>query len=165
MLAVNSWRKLHKLSRLELTLLAQALLLLPLTALCVRFFGFRRLYAAMAKLSRGDKCVAATVTQSQPRADAKCLTQAYAIARIVSLASWRGFYRANCLQQSLVLWWLLRRQGIETDLRIGVRKHEQRFEAHAWVEYLGIVLNDRNDVHQRFAPFAGAILPLKEQIL
>ena len=64
-------------------------------------------------------------------------------------------------RQSLALWWLLRRQGIASDLRLGMRKDASRFEAHAWVEYLGRVLNDRNDVHRRFAPFDRAIVPVQ----
>ncbi len=62
---------------------------------------------------------------------------------------------ANCLNQSVLLWWLLQRQNIESDLRFGVRHANEtgRFEAHAWVEYQGEVLNDRADVGQRFAPF------------
>jgi hypothetical protein len=60
---------------------------------------------------------------------------------------------ANCLKKSLVLWWLLRRQGIEGDLQIGVRHEQDKFEAHAWVEYEGVVLNDTQDVRSRFAMF------------
>ena len=45
------------------------------------------------------------------------------------------FFHTNCLEQSLVLWWLLRRRGIAADLRIGARKDSDRFEAHAWVEF------------------------------
>ncbi len=79
---------------------------------------------------------------------------------MVQIAARRGLYRANCLQQSLCLWWILQRQGISTDLRIGVRKGEQ-LDAHAWVEYRGTVLNDRPDIAQEFSPFTDIALPLK----
>jgi hypothetical protein len=55
---------------------------------------------------------------------------------------------------------LLRRRGIAGDLRIGVRKEAGRFEAHAWVELGGRVLNDNEDVGERFAAFGRAILPV-----
>jgi hypothetical protein len=54
---------------------------------------------------------------------------------------------------------LLGRHGIETDLRIGVRRALGQFEAHAWVELDGIALNDSNDVGQRYSPFDWAQVP------
>lgn len=144
-----SWRKFHQLSQLEQWLLLQALLLLPLAALALQLFGFRRLYTALTNLAPKHS----TPTQDQ----VKTLTQADATARIVRVATWHGIYHANCLQQSVVLWWLLRCQGIASDLRIGVRKQARKFEAHAWVEYLSFALNDSSDIHQRFFAFEGAI--------
>lgn len=154
MLIVSSWNKLNKISRAELQLLMQALLLLPMTALGIKFFGFKGLYEVMARWGsrynwKLNKMEIASV----------CTSQTDITARMVSIASRYGFYRPNCLQRSLVLWWLLRIQGIESDLRIGVRKEEGRFEAHAWVEYEGEILNDRRDIHQHFAAFSRAIGP------
>lgn len=148
MLAVNDWRKLKKLSRSEFALLVQALLLLPITAFCIKLFGFRRLYAAIAKYGQ------------TPYKLVPSKRDIYTIVGIVTLASKRSFYRPNCLQKSLVLWWLLRRQSIESELRIGVRKQDERLEAHAWIECQGYVLNDTNDVARRFLPFAAPILPM-----
>lgn len=164
MSAISSWQKLRKLSKAELTLLVWAIVLLPLTALSVKFFGFRRIYCAIAKLNRGNRYLSPMVEKSEERNESKCLTKAHTIARIVGIASQHGFYRANCLQKSLVIWWLLRREGIKNDLRIGVRKREEKLEAHAWVEYLGVVLNDRNDIYEQFAPFASAISPMGAKV-
>ena len=72
---------------------------------------------------------------------------------MVRLAANHGAYRANCLKQSLVIWWLLQRYGIESTLRIGVRKEAAVLEAHAWVECFGQPLNDGPDIQQRFFPF------------
>jgi Transglutaminase-like superfamily len=81
-------------------------------------------------------------------------------ARMVRAAADHGPFHGNCLRQSLALWWLLRRQGIDSELRIGVRKSGARFEAHAWIEWRGRALNERADLRQRFAafekPFLGA---------
>ena len=71
-------------------------------------------------------------------------------------------YYTTCLPQSLTLWWLLRRQGIESDLRFGARKEAGQMEAHAWVELGGIPLNDTLDVDQRFKPFERAVMPTRE---
>lgn len=147
---MGSWSKLQYLSWSERWLFVQALLLLPLTALALQLFGFRRLQCALASL-------APTEQVSEQEVDT-LVEQAYVTTKLVKAAAWYGPYHANCLQQSLVLWWLLRRQEIETDIRIGVRKEIIPFEAHAWVEYLGLVLNDSNDVYQRFAVFDRACL-------
>ena len=60
---------------------------------------------------------------------------------------------SNCLRQSLVLWYLLRRQGLKSELRIGMRRQEGVFQAHAWVEYQGDILNDIQGVRQLYATF------------
>jgi hypothetical protein len=93
----------------------------------------------------------------------KVVQQARRIARMVKIAASHGPYRATCLPQSLTLWLLLRRRGIASSLRIGVRKEISRLDAHAWVEIDGIVVNDRMDVPDRFVPFAGAILAVEER--
>jgi len=81
---------------------------------------------------------------------------------MVQVAARHGVYSATCLPQSLTLWWLLRRQGIESDLRFGARKEAERMEAHAWVELDGVPLNDTLDVDQRFKPFERAVIPTRE---
>ncbi|HEY9851465.1 MAG TPA: lasso peptide biosynthesis B2 protein [Leptolyngbyaceae cyanobacterium] len=154
MLIVSSWGKLKKLSRAELQLLTRALFLLPLTALWIKFWGFKSLYSTMGRASCKYNSQLIPVDAS-----GVCRSQADITVRMVSIASRYGFYRPNCLQRSLVLWWLLRTQGMESDLRIGVRKRAGRFEAHAWVEYAGKVLNDRNDIDRHFAAFSSAIEP------
>lgn len=59
----------------------------------------------------------------------------------------------TCLEESLVLWYLLRGQGIAARLRIGVRKINEKFEAHAWVEYGGEALNQPDQLHRHYAAF------------
>ena len=51
------------------------------------------------------------------------------------------FPRSPCLTQAVVVQRMLRQKGHASDLRIGVRKgHGQPLEAHAWVEYQGVVV-------------------------
>lgn len=79
--------------------------------------------------------------------------------RFIEIISAFPFQWAFCLQKSRALVSLLRRHGIEADLRIGVRKSVDRLSAHAWVEYNGIVLNDHKETPEEFSvllPVAGA---------
>jgi hypothetical protein len=57
----------------------------------------------------------------------------------------------NCLSRSLALWWMLRRDGVDATLQLGVSL-AGRFAAHAWVEANGQVLNDTQDVTTRYTP-------------
>jgi hypothetical protein len=78
--------------------------------------------------------------------------------RMVSVASRYSPAWTNCLRQSLVLWYLLRCQGIASELHIGVRRDGGEFQAHAWVESGGLTLNDGEDVRRRYATFDRPIL-------
>ncbi len=48
--------------------------------------------------------------------------------------------RALCLEQSLVLYYFLRRRGVMIKYCQGVMAHP--FQAHAWIEYDGEVISD-----------------------
>ena len=79
-------------------------------------------------------------------------------ARLVDAAARNTLIGKNCLRESLWLWRQLRRQGIEAKLRIGApveRDSNSEWEAHAWVELDGQVLNDRPNVRNRYSEFSG----------
>lgn len=130
-------------------MLVQAFLTLPLIALGLVWPGFRRLHACLARWPRP--------ASAEPSAGQWPTAQV--AARMVRIAARYSLIRLNCLPRSLTLWWLLRRQGIAVDLRIGVTPKEGRLEAHAWVELQGLPLDDQDDVYERFAPFHETITP------
>ena len=148
---MNKCRKFLRLSGRERCWLFQALLLLPLTALVLRLLGLRLSHSALASSAR---------CPPNPRA-ARLAAETEKVTRMVQLASAHSFFRPHCLHRSLVLWWLLRRAGIEGELRIGVSKQAGRLSAHAWVECGGSALNERGDVRQRFAPLAASLPPME----
>ena len=75
------------------------------------------------------------------------------LGRAVNIAARLTPFPVTCLTRSLLLVWLLRRQGVASELRIGVQLREGVFRAHAWVERDGVPVNDRADVAADFAPF------------
>lgn len=148
LLVANAF-KFYRLSRPEKRVLAMAGLLLPLLTLGLHWLGFRRLHLILSRI---------------PLAPAKgsleaLMSQAQAVAWAVRVAASYVPCRSNCLSQSLALWHLLRRLSIDSDLRFGVDPKDGELKAHAWVEFKGLVLNDRDDVSQRFAPFPRAVTP------
>ena len=84
---------------------------------------------------------------------------------MVNAADRLGLVHPSCLAKSLTLWWLLGRQGIPSQLRIGIRKDAEKFEAHAWVDCDGTALNEPDEHHQHYVAFDAALssLLLEEQ--
>lgn len=129
--------------------LLAALVLLPTAALGLRLFGLTRLNEMASRWFASRQSEAPALDST---------ARARVIARLVQIAARSGLYRGNCLTQSLTLLWLLQREGIPSELRIGVRKDAGELEAHAWVEVSGIPINDGDDVRTRYRPFDQLVL-------
>jgi hypothetical protein len=142
-------RELEKLSALtgaERRLLLVSLAVIPWVSAGLAAFGFGRMRAAMARWPHEGRGRFATAQAESARAAS--------VARVVAIASGRGPIRTTCLRRSLLLWWLLRRDGIETVIRVGVNRDDGTLRAHAWVEHRGQPLNDAADIALRFPAFA-----------
>ncbi len=142
-------RKWRQWSWGERWLAFQALALLPLVALAVRLFGYQRVRA----------CLAWTLpnlphSEGNYGSEPGDVQQALTIGRLVNGAARRGLFRANCLSRSLVVWRLLGRRGIASEVVIGAQVEQSEFRAHAWVECQQQVVNDRPDIAEQFRPFA-----------
>jgi hypothetical protein len=151
---MERWQKYWRLSGYERGVALQAAAGLLATWLGLRLAGFRRWKSVLAHLSPS----ANTTARQQ---DALQRESAEVIARMAAAAARNVFFATNCLEQSLVLWWLLRRHGISAELRIGARKEFNRFEAHAWVEVDSAALDNAGAEHLHFVPFDGPISPLE----
>jgi len=139
--------RLPRLSSADWSILARALILMPTTAIGLRVVGFNRMRSL---LGRGLPDAGSSLSGDAGQ------RLAAATARLVGIVARRGLWRLTCLPRALTLWRLLRSQGINAELRIGVRKEAGRLDAHAWVEYGGLPLNDASDVAERYAAFDGS---------
>ena len=81
-------------------------------------------------------------------------------SRMVNAAIGHVWRASTCLEKSLALWWLLGRQGIACEVRIGARKQGGKFEAHAWLERDGVAINEPQQEHRHYAAF-DATFPLQ----
>lgn len=70
------------------------------------------------------------------------------ICRAVDTASIWYWKEVLCLQRSAATSCLLRRYGIPAEMVIGIR--QLPFQAHAWVEVEGQVVNDRLHTRERY---------------
>jgi hypothetical protein len=152
---MSKWRKLCLLSWADRRLLLQAAVLLIYAKVRLPHIDFRADSAAASAASFRGRSLAEDSAPSDIE-----LARAQSIARLVAIASAHSFVRIACLHRSLALWWLLRRQGIHGDLRIGIKAPTPGFEAHAWVEYAGIALDEGAALSASFRPFAEPVIPV-----
>lgn len=119
-------RKYLRLTSGERRTLIQALILLPIVSLALRLVGLRRCQRMFSYFL--------TYWQA-PMAEQKTptLAQAMLISRLIRSAIKHSVCKANCLQGSLVLWLLLCRKGIRSELHIGTRKEDDLLNTHAWI--------------------------------
>jgi hypothetical protein len=154
---IERWKRFQRLSAFERGIVLEATGGLLATWIGLRLIGFRRWERVMAVF-------APSANTTVPAQSASVQGSALLIVRMQEAAARNLFFRANCLEQSLVLWWLLRRRGIDALLRIGARKDSERFEAHAWVELDSQVMNDASAEHRHFVPFERPILSMEARI-
>jgi hypothetical protein len=77
--------------------------------------------------------------------------RAHAIALAVSRAAEHGLFRPFCLVRALALQTVLTANGIQgSNVRVGVRRENGVFAAHAWIVWRGDVLGDRPEHVARF---------------
>jgi len=138
-----------KLSNVERRALITALFWLPFSAGGLRIVGYRRWHAWLTSDLPSPAGPGMTgVALNKESQDSVRLA-----ARMVQAAAREGLWSGTCLERSLVLWWMIRRQGLQAELKIGARKNEGSFEAHAWVEVDDVALNDSEQLHRHYEPF------------
>ncbi len=145
---METWRGFWRLSGFERGIALEAAAGLTVTWLGLRLAGFRRWKSLLGWLAPRVVADADLVEYFARRNSAADCADGRG-------GSAKSFFGTNCLEQSLVLWWLLRIRGIAAELRIGARKDLNRFEAHAWVEFHGAILNGFGEEHLHFSPFEG----------
>ena len=146
---MSSWSKVWALPARDRWLLAQSLVVLPVNGLALRLMSLKRWQAILSRLALFDGQLSEATNES-------LFSSAHKTAMMVRIAAARGPYRGNCLPQSLTVWWLLRCQKLDSHIRFGARKEDDKLEAHAWVEFGGTALNDGQDTHQNFKVFEPA---------
>jgi hypothetical protein len=72
------------------------------------------------------------------------------LAYLIEVAARHHVVQPTCLDKSLVLYSALRKRGVDSELAIGTLKKNGAFQAHAWVEYQGIVILGQTS--DNFAP-------------
>lgn len=138
----NRVRRVLFLPNRDLWLVLRASIWLAAVDIGLRLFGFQRLLRYVPTAPRsGDGPLHAEVRRRVRR-----------YSRRIENSAHFHIARSHCLHRSLVLHFWLRREGLPSELRIGVRKQDGELRAHAWVELQGMVVNDQRDAVAPFTP-------------
>lgn len=132
------WHKWWALSRGERRLIRYALLNLILVRLTLRWISISRVYH-YARHSR---------TRHPRKAESPD-----AIGQAVVRAANNRLVSFSCLPRALTLARMLRQNGYDAVLHIGVRKQAACLAAHAWVTLDGVPIGDSAEFVSQFQPF------------
>lgn len=135
---LRGWRALPPPER---AILARLLLGLPLVSLSLRVLDYKRTRRLVEWLTRHPHRRNATHDD---------VRTADRLAELAATAGHHGMVHATCLRQALLVYGMLRRRGLQPELKLGVRREGADFAAHAWVELSGQRLAQSDVV---FAPF------------
>jgi hypothetical protein len=141
--ALSKVESLRALSWANRGLLIEAAFAIPAMHVLVRVFGVGPVHDALGKVTSAR-------VSGQVDRGAGASTRVREVARIVAMAARYAAGDHTCLHRSMALWWMLRRRGFDGRLMMGVRKGDAAFEAHAWVNHAGVVLNDDPAVADRY---------------
>jgi hypothetical protein len=111
---------------------------LPVLDFGLRLFGFGRVYRALRRAT------ARATPSSLPEAEIE------RYERLLRMACRQAPSSGRCLPRSLALWYVLRRKGMSTVLRIGTRPRASQLEGHAWLKHEGRVVNDSPEMVSAF---------------
>ena len=123
------------------------------------------LAAAQARIlvqPRGRLVAHGNAIEAREAAEPLTRRRADALLLAIRRAAGFGLFRPKCLVQSLALQSLLHREGISRSLvRIGVRRDDRGFAAHAWVELDGAPLGEHRELLETLRPLADARVVLR----
>src|ERR1041384_2862169 len=142
------WARLRRFSALPRPakgLFLRVVALLPFLTIYLRICGFRSTHRILQKFIGPPK---------KTLSEAEAQSRTALTSRMILAAARNSPIPSTCLERSLALWWLLIRQGVATQFRIGVRKDGEKFAAHAWVERNGVALGEPEASHLHYRAFA-----------
>jgi hypothetical protein len=147
---MNTWSRFWRLSRRSRSVVIEAAVGLVATRVGLHFAGLRNWQKALCGFA---PATASDITRDSLDEPSR-VPPTRIIVRLQESAARHVIFHPTCLEQSLTLWWLLRRRGIPAELCLGARKEAGNFEAHAWVECKRVAINATTESEVVFARFS-----------
>jgi hypothetical protein len=128
------------------TIFLKIITLVPLVELGVRTIGFKRVFNLLNRFP-------------EKTSDATEKTKLFNKHGFHMHLFQRNFpYLGRCLARSLTAWFLLKKKGIETELKFGMKKENGELLAHAWIEYEGVPLRTDSTAHNEYVAFTDSVI-------
>jgi hypothetical protein len=143
------WLRFWHRSSIEKQWAFQSLMMSLVSVAALRLIGFRHWKEILCTYS-SRRVALQTIPGSEVRVAETCASVVNMVARNTPWGI------VTCLPRSLTLWWLLRQNGIDGELHIGVRKEAEKLIAHAWITYRGVVIGEAE--HEKYTSFERAVL-------
>ncbi len=131
------FRQFLRLSSKQKRFVSRTVFILPITYVGLELLGYQRLFSMIRHFTRVDRVA--------PRPE-----KLSAYPPLFNAVARRCPLPMKCLGRSVTLSWLLRLEGIDATVQIGVRKHQHDLDAHAWVQCGDLIINDAEDVAERY---------------
>ena len=137
------WNTSRKFLRLPWELkrfVLRSVLILPIAYAGLRLFGLKPLLTGIQR-----------VAPVRGRVSDRCPEEIGTYVHLFSAVARRCPLPLQCLRRSVALCWLLRLQGIDAKVHIGVCRNHNSLHGHAWVQCGDLVINDTEDVGEHYA--------------
>ena len=101
----GKWRRFSLRPSEDRRLILRAAFILPMTEIGLRIFGFRRWKRLIEQFSLSSRVQRILPAEAQRELSLRAV-------RAVRSVELHGPINPNCLERSMTLWWILRREGI-----------------------------------------------------
>jgi hypothetical protein len=143
----KQWRALSSPDKKVLFL---SMFALPTIAFLLHTVGYKKTKSLL------ERFMPPTTSCDKPLEDE--MIEVHNLARTIHRAARHNIYQANCLKQSLLLWFILGKKLISSELKFGIEKFSNcQLNAHAWVECGGQPLIDSTDTLDKFSVFENGL--------
>ena len=141
------FKQIRSLSYPNKWLLLQGLFLSCLLRLSFKLINFKKTIAILSRFKRKGAALQVESTGHDVGLYRHLIILSYSFTPVI-----------NCLSISTAYWWLMKKNGIVTDLKFGMRTEQEKLLAHAWLEYEGKSLTADVQVEKKYTVFKGSIL-------
>ena len=139
------FKQIRRLSYPNKWLFLKGLFLAIFLRVCFKISNFKRTLAFLSRFKSGK-----TVVQNEGN-------EVKRYHHLITLTYGFGPWIVNCLSVCTAYWWLLKRRGISTDLKFGMKKEDEKLLAHAWLEYDGKSFTEE-EIEEEYTAFKEPIL-------
>ena len=137
----RSFQQFFRLSSEQKRFVFRAVFIIPMTYAGLELLGYQRLFSLIRHFCGVDR-------EAHRTANLKVYP------KLLNAVARRYPLKMKCLGRSVALCWLLRLESIDATVHIGVRKDEHDLDAHAWVQCGDSIINDAEDVADRYTRIA-----------